>query len=169
MKTLRKLYKVQSSSIHKRGIFAAADIEPDERIIRYLGEKITKAESERRAQEREQKGRRYGSGLVYIFELNKRYDIDGYCKGNIARYINHSCDPNCEAVNIRGEIWIVAKKRISKGEELSYDYGYDLADALTHPCNCGTSKCVGYIVRADKRSRLKQMLKRKTHKSSLNN
>lgn len=157
----KKLYKVQSSSIHARGVFAAHDIKKDDLILEYIGDKITKAESYRRACEREDKGKKHGSAMVYIFELNQRYDIDGNVPGNHARYINHSCDPNCESDIIRGKIWIRAIKDIKKGDELTYDYGYDLADALSHPCLCKSHNCVGYIVRENLRWRLKKMLQKK--------
>ena len=62
---------------------------------------------------------------MYIFELNSKYDIDGSYLYNKARYINHSCNPNCEVEISRGHIWIVSRKRIKKGQELSYDYGYE--------------------------------------------
>ena len=62
---------------------------------------------------------------MYIFELNKKYDIDGFFRYNKARYINHSCNPNCEVDIINDRIWISSIKNIRKGQELSYDYGYE--------------------------------------------
>ncbi len=91
------------------------------------------------------------TGSVYIFELNSRYDIDGSPLFNKARYINHSCNPNCEVDIIRGKIWIKSIKKIFKGEELSYDYGYefDRDDFKDHICNCGSKNCIGYIISKD--------------------
>ena len=117
------------SGIHGWGIFAKKDILKDAKIIEYVGEKITKKESDRRADltlHKSKKNRAHGS--VYIFELNKRYDIDGNVPYNTAKYINHTCSPNCEAHLIHGHIWIVAMRDIKKGAELSYNYGYGFYD-----------------------------------------
>ena len=91
------------------------------------------------------------TGSVYIFELNKKYDIDGSPLYNKARYINHSCDPNCEVDIVNNEIWISSIKNIKKGEELSYDYGYefDSEDYKDHSCKCGSDNCIGYIISSD--------------------
>ena len=84
--------------------------------------------------------------------------------------MNHSCDGNCEAINYGGEIWITACKDIKDGEELTYDYGYDMEHFLDHPCECGTDNCIGYIVREDQRKKVKKLLrqmeKKKEKKSS---
>lgn len=156
-----QLWELRGSTIHGYGLFATARIPEGTRIIEYTGEKITKAESNRRAIEWEKQARKNGTGLVYIFDLNKRYDLDGNQPSNIARFINHSCEPNCEAVNIRGHIWIISVRDIEPGEELSFDYGYDLEHFLDHPCRCGTKTCIGYIVRKDQRSQLKRILRNK--------
>lgn len=157
----KKLCKVAESPIHRRGLFATADIEPETDIIQYVGEKISKEESTRRALEWEEKARKTGSGLVYIFELDEEWDLDGRKGKNPARYMNHSCDGNCEAINYDGEIWIVARKSIKKGEELTYDYGYDMEHFLDHPCECGSDNCIGYIVREDQRKKVKRLLRGK--------
>ena len=156
-----RLCKVATSPIHRRGLFATVDIEAGTDIIRYVGEKITKAESNRRALEWEEKARKTGAGLVYIFELDDKWDLDGRRGRNPARYMNHSCDGNCEAVNYDGEIWIVARRDIRKGEELTYDYGYDMEHFLDHPCECGAPNCIGYIVREDQRDKVKKLLRKK--------
>ena len=100
-------------------------------------------------------------GAVYIFTLNERYDINGKVSWNLAKYINHSCDPNCETDIIRGKIWINAIKDIKKGEELTYDYGYDMHYFEDHPCRCNSKNCVGFIVRSNLRWRLKKKLAKK--------
>ena len=84
-----------------------------------------------------------------VMKINKKYDIDGDVSYNSAKYINHSCNPNCESVNTRGKIWIVAEKDIMKGEELTYNYGYDFEDFEDHECRCGSHNCVGYILSED--------------------
>lgn len=160
----QRLCKVASSPIHKRGLFATADIEAGTDIIQYVGEKISKEESTRRALDWEEKARKTGSGLVYIFELDDEWDIDGRKGPNPARYMNHSCDGNCEAINYGGEIWIVARKDIKNGEELTYDYGYDMEHFLDHPCECGADNCIGYIVREDQRKKVKKLLRGKKKK-----
>ena len=140
------LYIVKSSSIHNRGVFAARDIAKGQRIIEYRGEKITKKESERRGIAHFDAAKSTGDGAVYLFTLNKKYDVDGSMDWNDARLINHSCKPNCEAQIIRGKIWIVALRNIKAGQELSFDYGFDLECWQDHPCLCGTDNCQGYIV-----------------------
>jgi SET domain-containing protein len=127
---------VGKSRIDGQGLFAAIDIKKGTRIIRYIGEKIPKAESDRRLVQ----------GNVYIFDLNDRYSIDGKTLKNTARYINHSCDPNCEVEMINHTIWIVALRDIQEGEELSYNYGYDAEHYENNPCNCGAKSCCGYIL-----------------------
>ena len=156
-----KWWTVRSSSIHQRGIFAACDIPNDTRIIEYVGEKITKAESARRAEALMKRAQRTGGAAVYIFSLNKRQDIDGGKPGNTARLINHSCEPNCEAYNIGGRIWIMATRDIRKGEELTYNYGFDLETWEDHECRCGKPSCVGYIVGKEHWKKLKALVAKK--------
>ena len=147
MKTM-SLCRVSISSIHSRGVFAETDIAKGTRIIEYIGEKITKKEAGRRVDASIDKHRKDQSdGAVYIFELNKSYDIDGNVLYNHARHINHSCDPNAETEIIRGKIWIVAIRNIAKDEEITYNYGYEYDDDYNqHPCRCRSSRCVGYIL-----------------------
>ena len=64
--------------------------------------------------------------LSYIFDLNKRYDLDGNIPNNPGKYINHTCEPNCRAYNVKGEIWVYSTRRIKAGQELGYNYGYDI-------------------------------------------
>jgi len=151
-------YRVRRSGIHRRGLFAARDIQKGTRVIEYVGERITKAESQRRAVRTIERAAKTGGGAVYIFELNKRTDIDGNVATNFARLINHSCQANCETEIIRGKIWIIAVRNIKQGEEFSYDYGYDLDHYEEHPCRCGSRNCVGYIVAKDQRRRLRRIL-----------
>lgn len=156
-----KKYYISKSRIHGRGLFALEDIEEGEKIVEYLGEKITKAESNRRGTMQEENAKESGCGAVYIFQLNSRYDIDGNFDYNDARLINHSCETNCEAINFRGHIWIVAKRDIKKGEELFYNYAYDFEHFFEHPCKCGSSNCIGYIVAEHDRGKLKRFLANK--------
>lgn len=142
----KRYWTVRSSSIHNRGIFASCDIPNDTPIIEYVGEKITKAESARRGEALVEKSKKTGCAAVYVFTLNQRYDIDGAKGRNPARYINHSCAPNCDAYIIRGRIWIYSVRDIKAGEELTYNYGFDVDTWDEHPCRCGAERCVGFIV-----------------------
>jgi len=107
---VKMLLWVGTSRIAGRGLFTAKAIKQGARIIQYTGEKIPKAESDKRLRE----------GNHYIFQLNERSDIDGKALGNKARYINHSCDPNCTTQLTTRTIWIVALRDIAPGEELTY-------------------------------------------------
>ncbi len=72
--------------------------------------------------------------------------MDGNVDWNPARFLNHSCEPNCEARFIDGRIWLVAIRDVRAREELTFNYGYDLEDYREHPCRCGAASCAGYIV-----------------------
>ncbi|MFA6288138.1 MAG: SET domain-containing protein-lysine N-methyltransferase [Opitutaceae bacterium] len=152
--------ELRSSAIHGRGLYASKAIPSGTKIIEYLGERITKVESERREELRLEKAKRGGDdGCVYIFELNKRHDLDGSMAWNTARLINHSCEGNCESQKIRGRIWIMALRDIEEGEELTFDYGFGVENWRSHPCRCGTAKCVGYIVAKTQRWRVRKHLR----------
>lgn len=146
------------SGVHGYGIFARDFIPQGARIIEYLGERVTKAEAQRREDRRLERLAAGGDGCVYVFELNKRYDIDGNVSWNPARRINHSCAPNCETQNIRGRIWFIALRDIAPGEELNFDYGFGYSDWHEHPCRCGAKECVGYIVNSGQRWRVRRAL-----------
>lgn len=137
---------VGRSSIHNRGVFARRRIRAGEKVIDYVGELVTKSEADRRGEVAAARAMRTGGGAVYIFNLNKKYDIDGAFPWNTARLINHSCAPNCEVEIVKGRIWITALRDIEEGEELSFNYGFDLDDYESHPCRCGTKSCIGYIL-----------------------
>jgi len=146
------MWKVRKSKIHGNGVFATKRIKKNTKIIEYIGEKIIKSEGDKRSAKRIKKYLNSElDGSVYIFELNKKYDIDGSPLYNKARYINHSCDPNCEVEIIDEKIWITAIKDIKKTDELSYDYGYefDSDDFRDHICKCGSKNCIGFIISSD--------------------
>ena len=148
-----------SSGIHGRGVYARVAIPAGYVIVEYRGERITKAESKRRELARLERVRRGQDGSTYVFRLNQRYDIDGRRWGNISRFINHSCDPNCRADKFRGRIWIIAERDIARGEEVTFDYGYQFRHWELNPCRCGAASCPGYIVAANQRWRLRQTTK----------
>jgi uncharacterized protein len=128
--------EVRTSIIEGRGGFAAARIAKGEHVIEYIGERISKEESARRC----------SAGNHFIFYINEEFDIDGSIDANPARFINHSCAPNAEAEHDDDRIWIVALRDIEPGEEITFNYGYDLENFRDHPCRCGASNCVGFIL-----------------------
>jgi SET domain-containing protein len=130
------LLSFRASPIHGVGGFAVVEIPPGTRIIEYVGEKITKTESLRRCE----------ANNEYIFALDAAHDLDGKVDWNPARRLNHSCAPNCEALWEEGRIWITTQRDIRVGEEITFNYGYDLEHYQEHPCHCGAAGCVGYIV-----------------------
>ena len=146
------LYKVKKSNIDNKGLVAAKDIKKGTRIIYYKGKLISKKESE-------DNPKFDNSKRIYLFEINKRYDLDGDFNFNTARLINHSCNPNCEVVGKGLKLWIESIKDIKKGEELSYDYGFSFdEDFKDYPCKCNSNNCCGYIVKQASRWRIKKSL-----------
>jgi SET domain-containing protein len=156
-RTTSQFIIVKSSLIHGRGVFAKKDIPKGTKIVEYVGKKITKKQAEELVAISIARHKKIRSvGAVYIFELNKKFDIDGDVPYNAARHINHSCDPNCEVDIICGKIWIIALKDIAQGEEIFYNYGYDYEGFEDHPCHCGTNRCVGYIMAEEHWPKLKK-------------
>jgi len=160
---MKKLWFKKKSSLHGSGLFAAFDIKKGAQVIEYIGDKITKKEGDKRAEKQIKKAQKNkNNGMVYVFELNNKYDIDGGVARNYARFINHSCDPNCEVEINDNQIWISSIKRIKKGLELTYNYGYPFdSDFEDHICKCGAKKCVGYILSDDDWPKLKKALNNK--------
>ena len=162
---MKKLWFKRKSSVHGRGLFASQYIKKGSQIIEYVGDKVTKREGDRRADKQINRAKKNkNNGMVYVFELNKRYDIDGDVSYNYARLINHSCNPNCEVEIDNNHLWISAIKNIKKNHELSYNYGYSYdTDYDEHKCKCGSSKCVGYILDEDHWPKLKKAKKKKSN------
>ena len=127
---------IKPSPIHGAGGFARENILRSTRVIEYIGAKIDKRESLRQCEQNNE----------FIFCLDPQWDLDGNIPTNPARFLNHSCAPNCEAILDAGRIWIVASRDIAVGEEITFNYGFDLEDYKDHPCRCGTSACAGDIV-----------------------
>jgi SET domain-containing protein len=126
----------RESNIHGMGGFARKTIRKGSRVIEYIGEKIDKREALRRCE----------AGNVYVFEINDDWDIDGSVDWNPARWINQSCDANAETDVIDNRVWIVATRTIRMGEEITYNYNFDLDEYEDYPCNCGAPKCPGFMV-----------------------
>ena len=154
---MKQLWFKKKSHVHGRGLFAVQNIKKGSKIIEYIGDKVTKKKGDKRADKQiKQYKKNKNNGMVYIFELNKLYDIDGFVSYNHAKLINHSCNPNCEVEIINNEIWISAIKNIKKNTELSYNYGYSYdTDYVDHICKCRSSNCIGYILDEDHWPKLK--------------
>jgi hypothetical protein len=166
---LRKLIKLynrahsdwcefRDSEIHGRGGYARSFIPAETCIIEYVGELIDKSESESRAWAQFDRSEQSGEAAVFIFTLSERWDLDGSVPWNNARLLNHSCEPNCEARIAGKRIFIYALRDIEPGEELLFDYGFDVSCYEDHPCRCGTPSCVCYIVSRGQWPELKRLL-----------
>lgn len=124
------------SPIHGMGAFALVPIRVGTMVIEYVGERINKTESRKRCE----------ADNHFIFFLDEEFDLDGNVPWNPARLINHCCEPNCDAEMIDSHIWIVARRDIQPGEEVTFNYGYDLEEYKDYPCRCGASNCQGFIL-----------------------
>ena len=160
----RPLYEIRKSNIQGKGVFAARRIRPGQKIVEYTGEKITNDEADRRYDEDKMKRHH-----TFLFTLDDDYCIDGDVPRNRAKLINHSCDPNCEAIIEDDRIWIYALKNIQPGVELAYDYQYErTGDNIAelekfYVCHCGSDKCRGSIM-APPRKRMRKKAKGKRAK-----
>jgi uncharacterized protein len=147
-------FEIRRSPIQGRGAFARRKIRKGTRIIEYTGERVSHDEADRRYDD-EHMERHH----TFLFTLDRKTCIDAAVNGNDARYINHSCDPNCEAVIDAGHIWIEALRTIAPGDELVYDYQYEREDDAgdddekLYPCRCGSPKCRGTILAPRKRKK----------------
>jgi SET domain-containing protein len=154
------LYETGKSGIQGMGLFATRRIRPGQRIIEYTGERISNDEADRRYDED-----RMDRHHTFLFTLDDETCVDGNVRTNIARLINHSCDPNCEAIIEDERIWIYALKNIQPGVELAYDYQYErtgpnIAELERfYVCHCGSDKCRGSIMAPPKRRRKRRRRK----------
>ncbi|MDH5824034.1 SET domain-containing protein-lysine N-methyltransferase [Luteimonas sp. RD2P54] len=153
-KKARKKIEARLSPIHGNGVFATEAIAKGERVIRYKGKLRTHEEVDAE----------YGDidedGHTFLFTLNDDYVIDANVEGNVARWINHSCEPNCEAVveeddesrPHKDKVFIEAIRDIRAGEELTYNYGITLDERHTPKlkklwgCRCGAKTCTGTML-----------------------
>ena len=136
---MEPVYRIGTSPIHGLGLFAGRDISGGEIVLEYSGEKISKAESIQRCSEENS----------FVFYLDEQFDLDGNTESNPARFLNHSCSPNCVVEKIEGRLLVVAQRAVAAAEELTFNYSYDLTDYHEHPCNCGAERCVGFILAAE--------------------
>ena len=161
MTTRRKLFDVRRSRIQGLGAFATEAIRKGTRIIEYKGERISPAEADRRYDDDASDHPR-----VLLFTVDNKAVIDAGVRGNEAQFINHSCDPNCEAVTERRRVYIYALRDIRAGEELLYDYNLtrqddDAADQeKRYACHCGAKNCRGTMLTAAGKEKQPQKKKR---------
>ena len=140
-------FELRRSGIQGRGAFATRMIRKGQRIAEYTGEKIDNDEADRRYDD-EKMSRHH----TFLFILDDDTVVDAAVGGNDSRYINHSCDPNCEAVIEGKHIYIYALRTIRPGEELAYDYQYERMpdhteeDEKFYACRCGAENCRGSIL-----------------------
>jgi SET domain-containing protein len=140
-------FELRTSKIQGTGAFATRAIRKGTRIIEYLGERISWRTADKRYDD-DTMGRHH----TFLFTVDDKVVIDGAVKGNNARFLNHSCDGNCEAITDRKRIFIEARRNIKPGEELLYDYQYERTDEHTeederfYACRCGSPKCRGSIL-----------------------
>lgn len=142
-------FEVRRSPIQGLGAFALTRIPKGTRIIEYTGERISHAEADRRYDDATMKRH-----STYLFVVSSRTVIDATVAGNEAKYINHSCAPNCESLLDKSHIYIEAKRTIQPGEELVYDYRFertgDPDEEKRYVCVCGAATCRGTILLPDK-------------------
>jgi SET domain-containing protein len=142
------IYVVRNSPIHGRGVFAGRTLRKGTRIVEYRGERITMREADRRPDSDPD-----NPYHTFLFELNDGNVIDAAVRGNAARWINHSCEPNCEPFeDDDGRVFIEARRTIRKGEELAYDYKLSVRGRISasqraaYTCRCGKDGCRGTML-----------------------
>lgn len=159
-----KPYIIKESAIHGKGVFAKIPLKAGTFIMEYLGDILDEEEANKRGLEYEAQAEITKDGSVYIFELDENLFIDGKVDYNDAKYINHSCQTNCEAVQENNKILFYTTKDIEKGEELLFNYGYAIEHFLDHPCKCGAKNCCGYIVSESDRAKLRKLLQNRNRR-----
>jgi len=152
----RDFIQVQASGIHGTGVFAKRPIPRGTRVIEYAGRRLPKTQ----LLEAAERGER---SLTYVLNLNAETAIDGAENGNDARFINHSCEPNCEVYIFDETPYIYAMQDILAGAELTFDYMLQSASSLRisrtlsrelFPCNCGAPHCRGTLVAPSKKRKV---------------
>ena len=143
----RRPFEIRPSQVQGLGVFATEQIPAGTRLIEYAGERLTPREADERYPDESS-----GPHHTFLFAIDDDVVIDASVDGNDARFINHSCGPNCDAVIDDSRIWIETLRDITAGEELAYDYAYVLEERHTpaakkrFPCNCGAVNCRGTIL-----------------------
>lgn len=141
------LFEVRGSPVHGRGVFAVRRIRKGTRIVEYLGERVSHQEADRRYESKDA-----SDNHTFLFIVDSRIVIDAGVDGNDARFINHSCNPNCESVIEGRRVFIEAIRTIEPGDELSYDYQIQREDDdppnvdEIFACRCGFPQCRGTML-----------------------
>jgi len=150
MPVRKPLIEVRTSPIHGRGVVALRRIRKGTRVIEYKGERVTHDEADARYEDVDE-------SYTTLFTIDDTWVIDAERNGNEARFINHSCEPNCEAVLEEGRVFIYAMRTIREGEELVYDYHLQRSGRFRkewyqlYACRCGAEKCRGTMLRRPRR------------------
>ncbi|HCY17473.1 MAG: SET domain-containing protein-lysine N-methyltransferase [Curvibacter sp. GWA2_64_110] len=161
--------QTRRSGVHGKGVFAVQDIAEGETLIEYVGEVISWEEAQRRHPHDPK-----DPNHTFYFHVDEDHVIDAKVGGNSSRWINHSCDPNCEADEVGGRVFIKALRNIQAGEELNYDYGLIIDEPYTkklkaeYPCWCGAKNCRGTLLapKDDEAKKSKKKDKKKKDKVS---
>jgi len=132
----KTILQAKKSVIHGLGCFAVQFIPKGQRIVEYSGPRLNL----------EQTLKALEKGNEYIFDIDSHYSVDGSVMSNAGRYLNHSCDPNCESDIISGKVWIDAMRDIHKGEEVTINYNYELEGFSNRSCQCGSKNCPGFMI-----------------------
>jgi uncharacterized protein len=141
------MMRVRRSRLHGRGVFALRRIRKGTRVLEYLGDRLSHRQADRRYEHKN-----ISDNHTFLFIVDRSVVIDGGVNGNDARFINHSCDPNCESLIDDRRVFIEAIRTIRPGEELTYDYqiGRDRNDPANideiFACHCGAGKCRGSML-----------------------
>lgn len=150
----RRRLQARKSGVHGRGVYAQVPFGAGETIVEYTGEIISWEEAQRRHPHNPA-----DPNHTFYFHIDDDRVIDGAVTGNIARWINHACEPNCEAEEVEGRIFIKALRDIAPGEELFYDYGLVVDERYTaklkqeYACRCGSANCRGTMLAPKRRRR----------------
>ncbi|MDY7225643.1 SET domain-containing protein [Hyalangium rubrum] len=158
-------FELRRSTIQGTGAFATRRIRKGTRIIEYTGERITQDEADKRYDDESMKRHH-----TFLFTLDENTVVDAAVNGNEARFINHSCDPNCQAFIEGKRIYIYSLRTIEAGEELSYDYAYERAEGMDeeseklYVCRCGAKTCRGTILAPPKPPKRARTVKKATSK-----
>ncbi len=154
---MKRRLVVRRSPIHGKGVYAATDLPANVDLIQYKGRLITQRQADR------DYGDGADTGHTFLFTLNDKYIVDANVGGNAARWINHSCKPNCRAYieevdgGKKDRVMIETLRKIRAGEELTYDYGitldvpHDAKMKQIWACRCGAKNCIGTMLRPKRR------------------
>jgi uncharacterized protein len=160
------LVEVRNSAVHGRGVFAVANIKKGQRIIEYLGDRVSHAAADARYEDHDE-----SDNHTFLFIVDKHTVIDAGVGGNDARFINHQCEGNCESVIENRRVFIDATRDIAPGEELGYDYeiGREKDDPPNvdeiYACRCGSPQCRGTMLWPAKRPAPKKKARRPAAKA----